>query len=201
MSDHHDEDLKAHVGEIADVANTRAPALAALRSRAVTRQRRRRTRAAAILSGATAILLGVGWVALSVQSDAPDPDAASDPTPVGVPTYPQGWGGDEALLRGELRFTASEGCSYVLSPGEAEPRQPIFLNFAPGHTGHVNAEGKREILDPDGNTLAAEGQPVHVTGGASGPATPEWTPRCQPDNAQYIVTTMAPGEPDAYPSG
>lgn len=200
MSNHHDEEVRAHVAEIARAAASKAPPLAELRTRVTHRRRRRVIRSAAAVAGVAAVIVAVGWVTLSLQSDAPNQDIATDPSPIiAVPTYPQGMGGDEALLRGEFRFTESRGCPYVLSPGEAEPEQPIYLNFPPGYTGHLNARGKREIHDLKGNVIAVEGQQVNVGGGASGPLSHEWQPQCHPDKPQYIVTSIKRADSDDRP--
>jgi hypothetical protein len=157
-----EQELRATLAEAGD----RAQVVHDLGQRAVRPVRRRRTWLASALAAAAAVAV----VAVVVAVNAPDhSEVASGPPsrPVSIPTssWKAGDGALQALYSGVLRVTP-EGCPYLMPPGaRATLKDRTPLVWPAGYTARYAADGKLEIVAPNGVVVVREGEKLSAGGG------------------------------------
>ncbi|GAA3584657.1 hypothetical protein [Kribbella ginsengisoli] len=159
-----EQELRATLAEAGDQAHV----IHDLGLRAVRPVRRRRTWLA---SGVAAALVAAAAVVFAVNaSDVGKSEVASSPPssrPVAIPTssWKPGDGELQALQTGVLRVTP-EGCPYLIpadSRASSKDRTPLV--WPAGYTARYAADGKLEIVAPNGAVVVREGGELSVGGG------------------------------------
>ncbi|MFI5707013.1 hypothetical protein [Kribbella sp. NPDC051620] len=159
-----EQELRATLAEAGD----RAQVVHDLGLRAVRPVRRRRTWLASAVAAAAVAAVAV-VVAVNASDHGTSEVASSPPSsrPVTIPTssWKPGDFADQALRSGVLRVTP-EGCPYLIP---ADPRASLKdrtpLVWPAGYTARYAADGKLEILAPNGTAVVHEGDNLAVGGG------------------------------------
>ncbi|MEV6415177.1 hypothetical protein [Kribbella sp. NPDC051718] len=159
-----EQELRATLAEAGD----RAMVIHDLGLRAVRPVRRRR---AWLASAVAAAAVAAAAVVVAVNaSDHGNSEVVSNPPssrPVTIPTssWKPGDFEDQALQSGVLRVTP-EGCPYLIpADSRASLKDRTALIWPAGYTARYAANGKLEILAPNGTVVAHEGDHLAVGGG------------------------------------